>query len=341
MRRLLTLLACLVLLPAALLAAEPAKLVVLNTRAERRADRDLAGIVTQLVVDAASKAEGLQVTSEADLSGFLDDGTRKQLRSCDDDTACLVEVGGALGSDWFLSTSLGGLGDSYVFALRVLSARDGTVAARVSARVDHTESALDEAVCPRVQELLGVLAKTDSRVKGNPRLCQAPLPRRSPDERPAVAPEPAPSGPAPISEAPRAASLDFAVALRGELDLAPPLLQATSSERIRKADLGGTVGLAASWGPTGLGAVVTFLLPNPGLRLEARYAFESSAWRPYATAGLVLFRDAVGGRGSIGLDRRVRSVRLFADLAYELFASRSDAFNVNPILLGAGVSYAF
>ena len=142
------------LLFASVVHAQETKVVVLNARVDSKARASLGKTIAELVIDALGRVPGRRVVGEADIAPFLDEGARKQLSSCDDDTACMVEVGGSIGADWFIAPAALLIGTQFHLTMRLLDAKGGRIVARESVQVPADEDGLAAAVCPLVQQLL-------------------------------------------------------------------------------------------------------------------------------------------------------------------------------------------
>ncbi len=106
-------------------------------------DGAIAQNLTELLTLELKKFEGLGVISREEIKTMLRFQAEKSALSCDDDTSCLVEIGGALGVDYLVTGSVGKLGDSFVVTLKLMDVHRATVASRVSesVRADAAELA--------------------------------------------------------------------------------------------------------------------------------------------------------------------------------------------------------
>lgn len=312
------------------------RVVVLDVRADK-AKREVADALSQLVADALAKSPGVQPIGGQELATIVDESARKQLRSCDDDSACIIEIGGAIGADYFLVTSLGAIGSSYVFSARLLSAKSGQVVSRASRQVAKDDDALAPLACPVAQEVLQLAAKKDARVSGDPARCR----RAAPPPAPRAKVEPAPK---------RESNDDKVIRVQGDervtITLARPAitLGLRGDVDLRGAEWGAALGATAIVGRRWAGVVSLLTNTNvTALRLEGRASLPLGQVRGYGSAGLAIVGGAVGLRASAGAELPLDDLRLFADAAVELFAggNERDSLLLNPVLLGAGIGYVF
>lgn len=183
MRRLTWTLSAL-LLPLAAQAAS-VKMVTLTPRAQQQVDESFVNVAAELIVDALGRSKGLHALGTADVMPFLDEMGQTQLEACDDDTACLIEIGGALGVDYVVAPGIGVLGDNWLITLRFLVPADGTVAQRSTATLPRSEESLLKNLCPYVQGALRELSAKDARVRGDPSVCDGYAPASAEGSLPA------------------------------------------------------------------------------------------------------------------------------------------------------------
>ena len=82
------------------------------------------------IIAADVTALGHDVVSSADINAMLSYEKQKDLVGCESDTACLAEIGGALGADLMLSGAVGKLGDSFNVSLVLVDIRTSSVRQR-------------------------------------------------------------------------------------------------------------------------------------------------------------------------------------------------------------------
>lgn len=156
--------------------AASVKMVTLTPRVQQKVDSSFVNVAAELIVDALGRSKGLHALGTADVVPFLDEMGQTQLEACDDDTACLIEIGGALGVDYVVAPSIGVLGDNWLMTLRFLVPADGTVAHRSTVTMPRNEDSLLKNLCPYVQSALRELSARDARVQGDPALCDGYAP---------------------------------------------------------------------------------------------------------------------------------------------------------------------
>lgn len=158
-----------VLLPLTICVTSPALgadgQLVVPTLSTSGVDGNVAPVVTELVLEALLSRHQLSALGPSDLKDLLNAEQQRQLLGCDE-SACLAELAGALGSARLVSGLVGRLGDLFVVTLKLVDLSNAQVIARASTRFQKLEQA-PEAIGPLVDELLGAKAK--------PRAAMAPV----------------------------------------------------------------------------------------------------------------------------------------------------------------------
>lgn len=114
---------------------------------------------TSLVGILAAELNGLghDVVSSADINAMLSYEKQKDLVACADDTACLAEIGGALGAGLMLSGTVGRLGGIFTLSLTLIDTGRAEVVKRFQGNAG-TEEALASTAKRGARELLGASA---------------------------------------------------------------------------------------------------------------------------------------------------------------------------------------
>ena len=121
--------------------------------------KESADNLTQVLAAELKQVEGARVISRDDIASMLEMEVQKDRLSCSDDTACLAEVGGALGVDDLVVGHVGKLGESYVVSLRLIQVHSVSVDSRVTETFQGQEDQLLRAVRAAGRALLGVEAR--------------------------------------------------------------------------------------------------------------------------------------------------------------------------------------
>ena len=101
---------------------------------------------------------------KSDINSIVGFEKQKQVMGCAEDSTCLAEIGGALGVDYILVGSLGGLGDLFRIDLKLVDAKRAKVRARVGVTVEGKESRLVAAIQKAVHDLVGPMGRDLSAV---------------------------------------------------------------------------------------------------------------------------------------------------------------------------------
>jgi TolB-like protein len=154
------------------------KLAVLGIRAIS-VEQAKADLLSEVGLTEASRFRSLEIIGQSDIGAMLGLEKQRQLLGCKEDSACMAEIGGALGVDYMLVGSLGRMGNLLRLDLKLLDARKARVLERFGETVEGEEDRLLPAMQRGVAELL-------TSVGGAPR---AASPTRAEPARPARSPE--------------------------------------------------------------------------------------------------------------------------------------------------------
>ncbi len=116
-----------------------------------------AELISEIALTEAASMPGFDVIGKSDINSLIGFEKQKQVMGCSDDSACLAEVGGALGVDFIMVGSLGKIGNMYRIDLKLVETRKARVRGRYGASVEGQEEKLVMAIQKAVQNLLGPL----------------------------------------------------------------------------------------------------------------------------------------------------------------------------------------
>ncbi|MFN7132136.1 MAG: hypothetical protein ACK4N5_08640, partial [Myxococcales bacterium] len=147
------------LLLSASASAAPAvtKVMVLPLKAGPGVNRNSVEVLTDAFVTSLQRLDGLQVLTMKDVDDLL--GFERQKAAvnvevskrlgedvCTDNTSCLAEIGGALGTQFIVTGSINKLGSTTAFTVQLLDTRKAAVAERHQERVKGGEETLLESM---------------------------------------------------------------------------------------------------------------------------------------------------------------------------------------------------
>lgn len=96
----------------------PTRVAVPNMVATSSTDTELAKTLTQVLTIEVNKVRGVEAIGMADIEALLNHEQQKQLLGCED-ASCIAEIGGALGVDALLSSSIGRVGETIVVSIQL------------------------------------------------------------------------------------------------------------------------------------------------------------------------------------------------------------------------------
>ncbi|MBI5529005.1 MAG: hypothetical protein HY897_21970 [Deltaproteobacteria bacterium] len=161
---LLVLTLILLLSTAAPAAAELPAIMVLNIKHEEDAGPGIAKILTELVLQDLTDLKRFRVIGEKDVNQMLNTEQQKQLAGCTG-TSCLVELAGAMGTQYTLDGTVGAVGQSSVLSLSLIDVTKAAVVSRKTAVVKGEREQLLESVHKLIAELMAPVLDS-ARVAG-------------------------------------------------------------------------------------------------------------------------------------------------------------------------------
>jgi hypothetical protein len=130
-------------------------LLVFDIIPEKGVEKGAANLLTELVMDRISDTKKYTVFGQKDLDKMLFWEQNKQLKGCTD-TACLVQIAGAMGAEFYVEGSIGVMGDKYVFTLKLIDAMTVKVTSRATETIPKDEAEAMNSARRMVREIMGV-----------------------------------------------------------------------------------------------------------------------------------------------------------------------------------------
>lgn len=129
---------------------------VMPLKAQGKVNKDLVGVLDQLVLSQLQAAIGqrVRVVGKSDIDALLGLERTKEAVGCSDAT-CAVELAGALGVDSIVTGTVGNLGKKRVLSLAWIHQRDGRPIARHSQDLGADEESFDAGVHTAIAALTG------------------------------------------------------------------------------------------------------------------------------------------------------------------------------------------
>ncbi|MBI5507370.1 MAG: hypothetical protein HY903_01330 [Deltaproteobacteria bacterium] len=172
-------------------------LVVLDLVAEQGVSSGTVRLLNELLLTEFNRTGKYEVLGGSDVVTMINTAAERQKLGCTD-TACLTELGGALGADLLAAATIGRVGDYFLLNVKILDVHDSRVLARWTTQIEGIENKLMNAV----HDTVAAVTRT-----GKLQAASSPPPAATPS--PAVAEAPPPAGveahvqPAPTSSASR------------------------------------------------------------------------------------------------------------------------------------------
>jgi hypothetical protein len=154
-----------------LLAAAP-KIAVLDVRTGAGVDPALGPYLAQVLAKEVAERTNAPPVVSADITAMLGFERNKRMLGCEEDSACLAEITGALGVEQVLASSVAVSGGRYLIAMSLLDTRKARPIKRTALSAPQDDEELTRAVRRAAWEIFG--GKEPTAPKPPPR----PLGRR-------------------------------------------------------------------------------------------------------------------------------------------------------------------
>jgi len=142
-------------------AEERTRVAVLNLRADTELDKGTLNTLDEILLSSFHKSGCFEVLGMADIASMLTlEEERAKLSGCVDDS-CLAEIGGALGVELIVGSSVGRLGDHYFVSVKLLDVKRARVVDRCTLEIEQDELELVEAIRRAVDEIAGRASSLD------------------------------------------------------------------------------------------------------------------------------------------------------------------------------------
>jgi hypothetical protein len=118
------------------------KIAVLGLRKDVEVPDGTMRTLNEILLNEFHQQGKLEVLGMSDIASMLAlEQQRQQFSECDDDS-CLAEIGGALGVQLMASSSLGAVGEQYVFNVKIVDVKKARVLSRTSEIMPKSDSEL-------------------------------------------------------------------------------------------------------------------------------------------------------------------------------------------------------
>ncbi|HEY3446910.1 MAG TPA: hypothetical protein VGK67_11125 [Myxococcales bacterium] len=137
------------------------RIAVLDVRTAGTLDpKTFEGLSGLIASEIAARASAVQVIGSGDIRAMVGFEREKQLMGCSE-SACLAEIGGALGVDWMLTTEGSKLGGTWILTMVLIDVPKSRPLKRLSQRTDQENKVVDEAILG-VRQMVAELPKDES-----------------------------------------------------------------------------------------------------------------------------------------------------------------------------------
>jgi len=151
-------------------AAESGRVAVLGVAAKTGIDSGSAAVVSDLIEDCLRNQLKRSVIGKSDIETMLGLEKMKDMLSCEDNTSCMAQIGGALGVTEIVTGSVSKVGSFVVVTLKRIDPRGAAVLGQATDKIKGgSEDDLVEAVAPLVGKLYGLeIVSPAARIASRP-----------------------------------------------------------------------------------------------------------------------------------------------------------------------------
>ena len=132
-------------------------LLVFDMTAEKSVDKGIANLLVEIIMEEISKTEKFDVIGQKDIDKMLFWETSKSLKNCND-SSCLMQIAGAMGAEYYVESSIGQLGDSYIISMKLIDTMTIKIKGRSTRAIQNNENMLISNVRDMTYDML-IMAK--------------------------------------------------------------------------------------------------------------------------------------------------------------------------------------
>jgi TolB-like protein len=132
-------------------------LLVFDMTTEKSVDKGIANLLVEIIMEEISKTEKFDVIGQKDIDKMLFWETSKSLKNCNDST-CLMQIAGAMGAEYYVESSIGQLGDSYIISMKLIDTMTIKIKGRSTRAIQNNENMLISNVRDMTYDML-IMAK--------------------------------------------------------------------------------------------------------------------------------------------------------------------------------------
>jgi TolB-like protein len=132
-------------------------LLVFDMTTEKSVDKGIANLLVEIIMEEISKTEKFEVIGQKDLDRMLFWEKNKSLKNCND-SSCLIQIAGAMGAEYYVESSIGQLGDSYIISMKLIDTMTIKIKGRSTRTIKNNENILINNIRDMTYDML-IMAK--------------------------------------------------------------------------------------------------------------------------------------------------------------------------------------
>ena len=144
-------------------AVEIPTLIVFDMTPEKGIEKGTTNLLVEIIMDEISKSKAFKVIGQKDIDKMLFWESNKQLKNCTENS-CMMQIAGAMGAEYYVESSIGAVGNSYVISMKLIETMKVEIKGRSTRTIVKDEDRLIKEVREMVSEVLnqaGVAVKRE------------------------------------------------------------------------------------------------------------------------------------------------------------------------------------
>ena len=140
-------------------------LIVFEMTPEKGVEKGTANLLVEIIMGEIERSNAFKVIGQKDIDKMLFWETNKQLKNCTE-SSCMMQIAGAMGAEYYVESSIGTVGDSYVISMKLIETMKVEIKGRSIRTIVKDENKLIKEVKEMVKEILnqaGIEVKAEEK----------------------------------------------------------------------------------------------------------------------------------------------------------------------------------